>query len=245
MSKYTSSDGNFKVATLQTKTLPNYQENLNYLANYIKNSDAKLIVAPELCLTDFDYEHFSEAAAFYEVALDTLLPLVSSQIVVFTMTVKEGENFFNRTVVLHDHKVVQTQNKYKLFTMGEELKYYEKGNKDAIVPFEIEGVSYAILICFELRFKELWRQIEGVDVVLVPSRWGLPRKRHLEQLAEALAVMNQTFVVVSNSADEEMASSSAIISPWGDRYGDDSLEVLEMNIDLKDVKRVRRLVNMD
>jgi len=245
MAKYTSDNGDFLVATLQTQTLPTYQENLNYLIEYIENSKAKLIVAPELCLTNFDYEHFEEAAAFYEIALRSLLRIVSSQILVLTLTVKEGEDFFNQAIVIHEHKVIYSQKKYKLFTLGDEEKYFEAGVQASIVPFEIEGVKYAILICFELRFKELWKQIEGVEIVLIPARWGLSRKKHLETLSQALAIMNQTFVIVSNSADDDMASSSAIISPWGEVVADDTVEMIEKKIALKDVKRVRRLINMN
>jgi predicted amidohydrolase len=244
MAKYTSSTGNFKVATFQNKTLSTYQENLKHLIFYIENTEAELIVAPELYLTNFDYEHFEEAAAFYDRALAELLAVVTSQIVVLTMTVKEGKNFFNRAVVIHEHKVLHRQEKYKLFKLGNEEKYFKAGSQRDIVPFEINEVKYAILICFELRFKELWKQVEGVDVVLVPARWGLSRKGHLDTLAEALAIVNQTFVVVSNSADEEMAASSAIISPWGERYSAEALDVLEKSIELKDVKRVRRLIQM-
>jgi len=245
MEKYTSRDGNFLVATLQPKTLPTYQENLDYLIAYIQNSNAKLIVAPELCLTNFDYEHFEEVAKFYSSALDRLLEVVDEQIVVLTMTKKSDNNFFNQAIVIHNHKVVHTQEKYKLFKLGNEEKYFKAGKKESIIPFEIDGVKYAILICFELRFKELWRQIEGADVVLIPARWGLSRKEHLETLSLALAIMNQTFVVVSNSADEDMASSSAIISPWGELFSNDKLEAIEQSIELKDVKRVRRLIQMD
>ena len=106
-------------------------------------------------------------------------------------------------------------------------------------------MKYALLICFELRFKELWKQIEGVDIILIPARWGLSRKAHLEVLSRALAIMNQSFVVVSNSADEDMASSSAIISPWGEFFANDKLEVIEQEIELKEIKRVRRLIKMD
>jgi len=244
MAKYTSTKGNFLVATLQPKTLTTYQENLNYLMDYIKHSGAELIVAPELCLTNFDYENFEKVAAFSEKALEELLGLVSSQILLLTMTVKEGDVFFNRAFVIHEHKVVYAQDKHKLFKLGTEEKYFEAGEKEAIVSFEINGVSYAILICFELRFKELWKQIEGVDIVMIPARWGATRKEHLETLSRALAIMNQTFVVVSNSADEDMASSSAIISPWGEVTATDHVEVIEKIIDLKDVKRVRRLIKM-
>lgn len=244
MVKYTSENGDFLVATLQNKTLPTYEKNLKYLVDYIKESKAHLILAPELCLTNFDYENFEKAATFYKRAIKELLALVDSEILVLTMTVKEGEDFFNRAFVIHKHKVIYEQNKYKLFKLGKEEKYFKAGNENNIVHFKINGINYAILICFELRFKELWKRIEGTDIVLIPARWGKSRKEHLETLSRALAIMNQTFVILSNSADDNMASSSAIISPWGEVCSDKSLEIIEKYIGIKDVKRVRRLINI-
>ena len=244
MAKYTSDKGDFLVVTLQHKTLDTYEENLQYLLAYVKSSKADLILAPELCLTNFDYENFEEAAAFYEKALASLLAVVDTQILVLTMTVKKENNFFNRAVVLHKHQVIHQQDKYKLFKLGNEEKYFKAGNESNIVHFEINGLKYAILICFELRFKELWKRVEGADVVLVPARWGKSRQAHLETLSRALAIMNQCFVLVSNSADDDMAKASAIISPWGEVYSDKSLEVIEKKIEFKDVKRVRRMINM-
>lgn len=244
MSTSSLQKGNFLVATLQFRTASTYQENLEKLLLYIKNSSAHVIVAPELCLTNFDYEHFEEASAFYEVALKELLHISPNKILVLTMTKKEDNHFFNQALVLHNYKIVHQQNKYKLFTLGDEEKYFKAGEQKDIVTFTIEGVTYALLICFELRFKTLWKQIEGADVVLIPARWGKTRKKHLEVLSQALAIMNQTFVVVSNTADDDMASSSAIISPWGEVSMDDTLEAIEKLIDLKEVKKVRRMIAM-
>ena len=106
-------------------------------------------------------------------------------------------------------------------------------------------MNYAMLICFELRFKELWEQIEGADVVLIPARWGKLRKLHLEILSRALAVMNQCYVVIANSADEDMASSSAIIAPNGTMKMDDQSEVIEGMIDFREIKKMRRYIVMD
>ncbi len=233
------------VVSLQLKTEKSYEKNLEKLLSIIEGTEAELIVAPELCLTDFDYENFEKVADFYKVALSQLLEIVSDKILVLTMTNKEGNNFVNQALVIHQHKVIHKQNKYRLFTLGDETKYFKAGVQKDIVKFSINGISYGILICFELRFKELWKQLEGVDMLLIPARWGKPRKKHLETLAQALAIINQAFVIVSNSADEDMASSSAIISPWGETYMDDSLEILNRTINLKEIKKTRRIINMN
>lgn len=235
-----------EVVTLQLPSHQRYQENLDTLLSHLKeHQDKDIIVAPEVFLTSFDYEHMATAAKFSANALKTLKKEVGDQIVVLTLILEEGESFVNQAVVIHRHKIIHRQEKVKLFKLGDEDLYFEAGRKKKIKPFEIEGVQYAILLCFELRFKELWAQIEGADVVIIPSRWGKPRKAHLEVLSRALAVMNQCYVIVSNSSDEDMASSSCIISPTGEVTMNDKLEAVEGNIDFREIKKMRRYIVME
>ena len=234
------------VAALQLPSEKRYQTNLDKLLHYIHlHRDKEIIVAPEVFLTAYDYEHLATAAKFSAMALKLLKKEIDSQILVLTLLIQEDEVFYNQAVVIHQHKVVHRQEKVKLFKMGDEDLYLTAGKKKRIKPFEIDGVKYALLICFELRFKDLWKQIEGADVVLVPARWGLPRKRHLEILSQALAVMNQCYVIVSNSSDPDMASSSAIISPNGDVIMDYTLEAIEGTVDFREIKKMRRYIVMD
>jgi len=237
---------NIDVAVLQLASAKRYQENLDRLLAYItEHKDKRVIVAPEVYLTGYDYEHLTTAAKFSAKALKILKQEVNEQIVVLTLILEEGDGFVNQAVVIHRHKVIYRQNKVKLFKLGNEDLYFHAGKKKKIVPFEVDGVKYAILICFELRFKDLWKQVEGVDVVIVPARWGLLRKKHLEILSSALAVMNQCYVLVSNSADADMASSSSIISPYGNVVKDDSQSVVEGIIDFREIRKMRRYIVMD
>ena len=244
MSKLTGK--NYDITLLQLQSSSSYKQNLELLLEYItKNQKKDLIIAPEVYLTAYDYDNFEEAVAFYDIAMEAILPLVSTQILVLTIIRKENNQVVNQAVVIHNHKVIYKQNKYKLFRIGDEHRYFEAGEIEEIKHFEINGVTFALIICFELRFKELWKRLEGVDIVLIPAMWGKPRKRHLEVLSQALAIMNQSFVAVCNSANEDMASSSAIISPWGEVVMDDNAEAISHTIDLKKVKKIRRLIPMN
>lgn len=235
-----------EVVTLQLPSHKRYQENLDTLLFHLKeHQDKHIVVAPEVFLTALDYEHMATAAKFSANALKTLKKEVDEQIVVLTLILEEGDNFVNQAVVIHKHKIIHRQEKVKLFKLGDEDLYFQAGKKKKIKPFEIDGVKYAILICFELRFKELWEQVEGADVVIVPSRWGKLRKTHMEVLSRALAVMNQCYVIVSNSSDEDMASSSSIISPTGEVTMNDALEAVEGSIDFREIKKMRRYIVMD
>jgi len=234
------------VAVLNLPSAKRYQENFDHLLSLIKdNDDKQIIVAPEVYLTAYDYEHLNTAAMFSAKALKLLKQEVNEQIVVLTLILEEGDNFVNQAVVIHKHKIMHKQNKVKLFKLGDEDLYLAAGKKKKVVPFEIEGIKYAILICFELRFKELWKQIEGADVVFVPSRWGVLRKKQLEILSAALAVMNQCYVLLSNSADNDMASASSLISPNGNVIMDDGAEVVEGVVDFREIKKMRRYIVMD
>jgi len=235
-----------EVVALQLPTHKRYQENLDTLLEHIvAYQDKHIIVTPEVFLTAFDYEHMTTAAKFSVNALKQLKKEVEEQIVVITLILEDGDDFVNQAVAIHKHKVIHRQNKVKLFKLGDEDLYFRAGKKKKVQPFVIEGVRYALLICFELRFKELWEQIEGADVVLMPSRWGKSRKAHLEILTRALAVMNQCYVVLANSADTDMASSSAIISPRGDVTIDDTLNAIEGTIDFREIKKMRRYIVMN
>ena len=237
---------NMEVVSLQLPSAKRYQTNLDTLLNYIHTyQDKDIIIAPEVYLTAYDYEHLTTAAKFSANALKTLKKVVDEQIVVLTLILEDGDEFVNQAVVIHKHKVVYRQDKVKLFKLGDEDLYLRAGKEKKIKPFMINGVKYALVICFELRFKDLWKQMEGVDIVLVPARWGLPRKKHLEILSQALAVMNQCYVLLSNSSDADMASSSAIISPQGDVIRDDSKESLEGVVDFREIKKMRRYIVMD
>ena len=231
--------------SLQLPSSQIYQENLDTLVRLVREQrESKIIVAPEVYLTAYDYDNIEMAAEFSRKAIEKLKKLVGSQILVLTLILKDGDNYVNNAIVIHNHTIVHQQKKAWLFKLGDEDRYLKAGRTEDIKPFEIEGVTYALLICFELRFKDLWRQIEGADIVLVPARWGLPRKRHLEILSSALAVMNQCYVIVANSSDDDMASSSAIISPDGKVSADDDAAVIKEVINFREIEKMRRYIVM-
>ena len=236
-----------KISTtlLQLENLTPYRRNLEKILEYLDRESSELMVAPEVCLTDYDYEHLPEAVAFGEEAERILCERVEERILVLTRLARRPEGYVNEAVVIHGHRVVHRQAKHKLFLLGEEDKHLVPGNVEEIRPFEIGGVRYGLMICFELRFKELWKRLEGCDVILLPSQWGLPRKRHLEILARALGVMNQCYVVVANSAREDMARSSLIASPNGGLILEDMNEAVRGELDLSLVKKIRRYIRMD
>ncbi len=217
-----------KTEIIDFSPTPDYTHNLNLLVNKIKNSTAKLILASEVIVTDFDYKNFDKTNEFAKKIKETILPLSKNKIICFTLI----EDNKNKAFVFYQNKIVYQREKIKLF--GYEKRYFKAGEIEPEI-FEIEGIKFAVLICFELRFIEYWQKIKGADIILIPVMWGIERKEHLKTLSNALALSLQAFVMVSDG----LAKESNIISPWGEELGKVA------DIDLNYVKKIRKRLTLE
>jgi len=230
--------------SLQLKTSKDFDKNLSKLIKRIENSPKdSFILAPELYLTGYAYNRLDEASLFTKKAINILKFLSYSKIISLTMTTKKNNKYYNTLYVFHNGLIVHTQSKLKLFVLGDEKKHFTKGDKKDIKIIEINGIRIASLICFELRFIDLWKQIQGADIILIPAMWGKLRKEHYESLTRSLAISNQCYVMASDSANKYMAKSSAIISPFGDVTMDDTKKVISSIYNHKEIKKMRRYIN--
>lgn len=221
------------------------EENFKTLKRLIaKTSDDSTILAPELCLSGYKYDTLEESAKFTTQIQDELKSLSTCKTIALTLIEKKDGHFFNTLKIFHEGQLVKSRAKVKLFPLGNEEKFFASGKTEDIDIVEIDGIKIATLICFELRFTDLWQKILGADIILVPSYWGKPRKEHLKSLSKALAIANQAFVIVANSSDEDMASSSAIITPFGDTYRDDSSFIVSHTVDLNEIKKMKRYIDI-
>jgi predicted amidohydrolase len=222
-----------------------YEKNFNTLKSLIhKTPKDSIIVAPELCLSHYSFNELQTAHDFGSIALIELLKLSKQRVICFTLVEKVGDDFFNSAKILNNGKIVHSQEKVKLFKFGDENRYFQYGNEDNIKIIEIDGLKFALLICFELRFIDLWKKIQGADIIMIPSMWGVLRKEHYESITKTLAIINQAFVIASNSSNKEMASSSGIITPFGVEYRDDSSKYISLQADLKEIKKMRRYMDI-
>ena len=233
------------LCSLLFKTTSNYNDNLQTLLTLVnKTQENSIVVAPEVCLTAYDYDRFDEVLAFAPIAIEEIKKASFNKTIILTIIEKRGDEVFNFAKVFHNGEVVYERAKARLFRFGDEHKYMSEGGDEAIKIIEVDGIKIAIFICFELRFKDLWQKFEGADVIAVPSYWGVLRTEHFKSLTQALAIMNQCYVVASDSDDEECTKMSGIITPQGEVQRNGNKPCLEMPYSKKEISLMRRYMDV-
>lgn len=234
-----------QLASLLFKTTSSYETNLQTLLTLITNTAPNtFVVAPEVCLSGFDYENFEAAAAFSLYAAPLLQDVSHAKTVLLTMIEKRGECFYNFVKIFHNGELIYERPKAKLFRFGGEHNYFCEGESEEVKIVDVGGLKIGILICFELRFKEFWSALEGADIIAVPSWWGSIRSEHFRSLTRSLAILNQCYVVASDSANEECTALSGIITPQGVEERNGNSPCLVAQFDKKEISLMRRYMNV-
>jgi omega-amidase len=102
--------------------------------------------------------------------------------------------------------------------LGED-RHYHAG--DRTVSFPVGGMEASCLICYDLRFPEVFRPLaDRCALILVIASWPAMRQRHWDMLLPARAVENQVYVVGVNRVGEgdglQFTGGSVIIDPAGE-----------------------------
>jgi len=181
---------------------------------------------------------------FAEKAVQEIKQLSLNKIIVITMIEKRDGEIFNFVKVFYNGVVVFERAKARLFRFGDEHKYMSEGSDDSFKIITVAGIKIAILICFELRFKELWKLSEGADVIVIPSYWGVLRTEHFKSLTQTLAIINQCYVVASDSMNDDCSKMSGIITPQGVVERNLKREFLEQPYYKKEVTLMRRYMDV-
>ena len=134
------------------------------------------------------------------------------------------------------------------FTPMGEHEIYTPG--DHLVTFTLDGVRCGLLICYEVRFPELWRTLalRGAQVMFLPAQWTAARQYHWETLTAARAIENQLFVVSCNACGERdgtlYGGFSRIIDPLGAvlAQGGGEEEIVTADLDLSSIAPLRARV---
>lgn len=189
-------------------------------------SGAALVLLPEMCTTGFimDPSRFSEAIdgasahALAGIARDSSVHLLAG----IATRVQEGEEerYYNSAVLFDPTgAMVAEYRKQRLFTYAREHDSYSAGNQSVIAV--INGVRVGILICFDLRFPELFQSLAPYsDVIALIANWPITRQHHWDTLLRARAIDSQCYVAGVNRTGVggklEYKGGSIIYDAWGE-----------------------------
>lgn len=154
--------------------------------------------------------------------------------------------FYNRALAFNRQgEQIGSYTKQKLFSFANEHDAFQAGHKSEVI--EIDGEPFALMICYDLRFPELFREIaDQVKGVIVIANWPDSRQLHWETLLQARAIENQCFVIGVNRIGKDENSlnyigGSAVFSPLGEKlaYGEADQQAIVAGLDLQQVEKVR------
>ncbi|MFE0505911.1 nitrilase-related carbon-nitrogen hydrolase [Peribacillus butanolivorans] len=219
-------------------------------ANY--SDDVDVVVLPEMWSTGYVLEELEEICNVDGKRsiefLQSLAKKFNVNLVGGSIAVLEGKDIFNRAVIVNRMgEIVHTYDKMHLVPMLDEPKFLTGGHNQVEV-FELEGVKMGVIICYDLRFPEIIRDLalQGIQVLHIVAEWPLARETHWNTLLRARAIENQMYVVASNVAGTklgvEFAGCSQIVDPWGDivQKLDQEVGELKATLNLETVPQVRK-----
>lgn len=217
--------------------------------------DTDVVVLPEMWTTAYTLDALEGIAEAVDgesvVFLQKLALSYGVNIIGGSIAIKEDSLIYNRAVVI-DRKgnLIYHYDKIHLVPMLNEPAYLE-GGRSKVQTFELDGVKMGVVICFDLRFPEIIRQLalQEAQVLFIPAEWPEARAGHWETLSTARAIENQMYVVTCNRVGTydgvQFAGRSMFIDPWGTVLAKGSAsneEVITRQLDLESVKTVRENV---
>jgi predicted amidohydrolase len=105
----------------------------------------------------------------------------------------------NTSIVFAHGRLIHRYDKIHLFHPTGDHRYFSTGSR--VKTFRLGGgLRAGIVICYDLRFPEITRALalQGMRLLLVPSRWPSIRDRAWKTLLRARAIENQIFVIGCN-----------------------------------------------
>jgi len=230
------------IAQLDLK-LGDKEENLKKAIGIIQNSDADLIVFPEVFTSGFDFPNLEKLAEGLDgETVRALREASNGKIVAGSILEGEGDRIYNTFLLINREGIIARYRKIHLF--GKEKELFLAGEKVMIADTALGRIALAT--CYDLRFPEMFRRFTEAELVLVCANFPRPRDEHWTTLLRARAIEDQFFVIACNRVgrdrENEYFGKSIVIDPWGRTVASagEEEEILSCEIDLNDVKKIKK-----
>lgn len=228
---------NFRVAAIQMASGPSVTANLEEAARLIEEAaaqEAKLVVLPEyFCIMGMkDTDKLTVREQPGSGQIQDFLSQTAKRLGIWLvggsvpLASPDPDRVYNSCLVYDDRGMqVARYDKIHLFglQMGNERYAEERTIKagSQVVTVDSPFGRIGLSICYDLRFPELFRMMNGVDIILAPAAFtAITGKAHWEVLVRARAVENMAYVIAPGQGGyhvngRETNGDSMIVDPWG------------------------------
>lgn len=254
-------DDNVKTVIFQFEVAEgNYEKNLEKVKRMFKEHEPEkgsIVVLPEMWSSGYDLSNIGDHAfhdlegvkgEIEKLAVDYEVNIVAGSV----PNIKSGDDVLNTAFVVDSSgEFLHEYSKIHLVPMLKEPEYLTGGDA-SVETFNLLGDKAGLVICYDLRFPELFRDLalEDAKVIFVVAEWPAERTEHWLTLLKARAIENQCYIVGSNTFGKQpngttFAGNSIIVNPFGEVLAQgaaDAEEVVEADIDLEYIAEVRENV---
>lgn len=211
-----------------TASRPDNLERIAELATEAASRGAKLIVFPEY--SSYFVDPLDESLAANAEDLDgtfvtTLIALAADLAVVIVAGLVErasDERHVRNTVVaVRGDGVIAVYRKQHLYdAFGQtESDWVEPGEVGEAATFDLGGLRFGLMTCYDLRFPEVARVLidAAADALVVPAEWvrGPLKEHHWTTLLGARAIENTVYVIAADHPTPIGVGHSQIVDPQG------------------------------
>jgi predicted amidohydrolase len=162
---------------------------------------------------------------------------------------RDGRRVRNTVVAVDGSGVLARYRKLHLYdAFGQrESDWVEAGEPETPQTFELGGLTFGLMTCYDLRFPEVARLLAdaGADVTLVAAEWvrGPLKEHHWRTLLHARAIENTMFVAAADHPPPLGIGNSMVVDPAGVEIAaiGTATDVAVAWLDKDAVERVRRV----
>ena len=245
-------NGKIKVATCQFSVNGRIDRNARNIIKYMyeaKELEADMIHFPETALSGYagiDYQDFKNFDWSLLREKTHEIMQLSKELNLWTVLgsahrLTEPNLPHNSLYLINPNGEIQGRYDKRFCTMLD-LKNFTPGNHFTV--FDLNGVKCALLICFDLRFPELYRELYKLDVqFVIQSFYNARQKRDsvhkhiMRQTMQCRAATNHMWASMSNSSAFYSPYPSCFIQPDGEisgqlKFNEAGIMVNEVNLNL-------------
>lgn len=248
-----------KVALVQMHPkLGDKRANLEFMKERISQTDADLVVFPELSLTGYlirdEVKRLAEPIDGESVSVVKMMAEEHGRHVIFGMAERGADPrglMYNAAVLVHPDGNVDSFRKFHVVNFGpfEEYTYFAPGDKAGV--FDTKLGRIGVQICYDIFFPELAKlyAMRGADVIVNISASPSATRPFFENIMLSRAIENTVFFLYTNLVGTELNmvfwGGATAVGPRGDILAKGPLfeeRVVEAELDMRslDIARENR-----